>query len=109
MIETYTTWAIRNGKSAAYLGHPTSVGRKFLRRSPPLTRRSILMDAGFRQVSNDGLLNDCTQRTEQRGQVLKPRTAVQKFLAKEGHDFENGEAVYYRDPADCYGLIVWMK
>lgn len=108
-IETWTTWANRNGKSCVYLGHPTSPGRKFLRRSQPFTRQDLLLEAGFRQVSNDGMLEDCTRRTDDAKLVLPPKEAVLRFLEFNYTEEEYRHAVYYRDHADYYGLVIWIK
>jgi hypothetical protein len=105
-IKTYTTWAKHTGVSCVSPCHRTSAGHRLFRYDKPLTRHDVLTSAGFRQVSGGALL-DCTRLTEERSVQLTPAEAVKEFLKESAHEYS--DVIYYRDPEDYWGVIVWAK
>lgn len=105
-IQTWRAWANAAGISCVYAGHPQSIGRKFIRRVPPLTRSQVLRDAGYRCVTGGGLI-ECSRLTDTRGVQLTPAEAVRKFVAEAPHEYL--DVVYYPDPESYWDVIVWAK
>lgn len=102
LIQTYETWAKKNDKKCRrFVGYGRTSSKRLFRIT---NRPSILRAAGFRLVTG-GMMDDCSRRTDERGKLKTPRKAVADFL----EDGDYSEALYYPDPFDACGVMVWAK